>query len=220
MKRISKTTKIGTGVVMIVAISLFLMWAINRHNNEEMLNEGIAEMFDESMEASYPLLINSANAFYYRASKYEYNAQEAIRYAKNLDEFQEVFTQLNRQSSNSLESQQEGYWSMQYEWFIPSIPYGRLCYGSELRDKESRAFRKIEYARQSLRNWSNYEPDSLIHVCQDVKVALSEAMRDLEKYRRPYQDINAWRNIGPENSTALYERYNAQKNWPFTFLKN
>lgn len=218
MKVIPQKTKIYIIIVVVVTITLFTMWVINRHNNEKMYQEGIAEMFDESMESSYPLLINSAMAFYTRASLFEYNAKEANMYARDIEEFQEIFAQLNRPYSNSPDGQQVNYWIMQYEWFIPSIPYGRLSSGSDLRDKESRAFRKIEYARQSLNNWSEYEPDSLIHICQDVKVALSEAMRDIEKYRKPYQDINAWRNIGHEKSITLHQKYYSRKNWPFTFL--
>ena len=218
MKKIKRPYIIGIFVVLVVIAILFVLWGINNYQNEKWYKEEYAKIFDESMEAFYPLIVNSANSLYLKASVFEHNAMEANRYARNKDDFDEIFTQLNRQFSNTQEGQQMGYWLLQYDWFIPSLPCGRIFNGSELRDKESRAVRKIEYSRRTLNKWDDFEPDSLIKECQDIKVILNEAVRDLDRYRTLNKEINAWRNIGPENSMELYNKYKSRKNWPFTFL--
>ena len=218
MKKIKRPYLICIIAVLAIIAGVIAIWSINNYQNEKWYKEEYAKIFDESMEASYPLLANSANALYMKASVFERNAIEANRYARNTDEFKEIFTQLNRQFSNTNDGQQLSYWLMQYDWFIPSLPCGRIFNGSELRIKESRAVMRIEYSRQSLKKWEDFEPDSLIRECQDIKVILNEAIRDLDKYRSFNQDVNAWRNIGPEDCLNLYDKYKSRKNWPFTFL--
>ena len=100
-KKLPKSYKITVLAILALGIVLFALWDINRYINEKMLEEGYAEIFDDSMEASYPLLVNSANAFYVRANVFEQNAIEAKRYSRNKEEFDEIFTQLNGQFNDT-----------------------------------------------------------------------------------------------------------------------
>lgn len=213
-------TKIIIITLTVATTSLLVMWGVNKYKNEKMYEEGIAQLFDESMTASYPLLITSANTLFMQASLFENIAYEAQKYSANQGEFQDVFTQINNQFINTPDGRQLYVNLMQYESFIPSVAYGQLSVGSKLRDKESRAFRKIEYARQSLRNWETFKPDSLIAMTRDVRTSLSEAMRDIDRYRNPYQDADAWRNINANKSCRLHEQYNANRNWPFSLINS
>ena len=214
MRALSRLEKAAMIIIIIVASVCFLMWSINNHCNEKIFEEKYAEIFDESLQASYPLLVQASTAFYEKSKQFEFNAIEASRYSRNTDEFQEYFVQLNRKCQNS----QRDYWEKEYSLFIVSLPGGRLFRGSDLRKKQSIAFRKIEWSRLMLNHWDKMDPDSLIKICHKVQVALSEAIQDIDDYRTPHQDINAWRNIGPEELYEINQEYKQRKNWPFTFL--
>ena len=220
MNKFPKSYKIIVLAILALGVVLYSLWGINKYINEKMFEKGYAEIFDECMSASYPLLVNSANAFYVRANVFEQNAMEAMRYSRDKEEFDEIFTQLNSQFNNTRGGQQVSYWTMQYDFFITSVAFQYICYGSKLRDTESRAFRKIEYSRQTLKNWENFEPDSLIKECQDIKVVLSEAVRDLDNYRTTIHDVNSWRYIGNEKYFILHKKYKSRENWPFSILIN
>lgn len=83
-------------VVPLGVIILLAMWAINKYQNDRMLDEGYTELFDESMNASYPLIVSYANSLYERAYMFERNAEQASEYSKDIDEFQEILVKLNR----------------------------------------------------------------------------------------------------------------------------
>ena len=197
-------------------VGVTVLWVINKYRNEKFLDEGEAILFDECMYASYPLIANYSNVLYEQASIFEYNAQQASAMSRDLDEFQENLINLNRPYINS-----RRYWfavSMEYRMFITSVPYSYLCINPKLRKKESAAFGKTIYSENTLKKWDEMEPDSLIHACQEIKVCLSEALRDLDRYRKPNQEITAWREISPNQGRDLYKKYNERKNWPFSFL--
>lgn len=218
MKAISKSTKIILALVLTVAVALFTMWAVNKHQNEKMYEEGIAKLFDESMEASYPLLKNTCQMFYMRAILYEKNAKIALSCTFSDEEFKEAFIYLNRLDFQSSDYEIILKGEVLYYNYLSSVPYDRLFAGSELREKESNAFRKIEIARQSLNNCVDIAPDSIIRMCNNVKEMVYSAFRDVERYSKPYQDINAWRDIKPDDMIELQRKHEARKNWPFTFL--
>lgn len=226
MKVTSKIAKIFFASVFIIALALFLIWEINREQNKKILAEANAIYFDECMEASYPVLTNVALALYYQAGIYENNAKEAKRYCYNYDTFVEKFTELNNQYLNHTDIGTFIFiWNEQYEQLWVSWTSTYLVAGSELREQESKAIVKIEGSRQRLRKLedlnsrSDITPDSIITECLEIKVAVSEAKRDIEKYRLPYQNADAWRKeVKPQKSKVLYEKYEARKNWPFTFL--
>lgn len=217
MKISGKRKAIGIGSILtIVIVALFAMWAINKYQNDKLLNDGEAQLFDKCMEASYPLLSNYSNVLYEKASMFEQNAQQASAYSRDMDEFQEILVNLNRPYINSRKD-----WfaiEMEYRMFITSVPYGYLCIYPKYRKNEACAFGKILYAENKLKRWDEMEPDSLIRACKEIKVDLSEAIRDLDKYRKPYQEITAWREISPNDVADFYKEYNERKNWPFTFL--
>ena len=78
MNKFPKSYKIIVLAILALGVVLFSLWGINKYINEKMFEKGYAEIFDECMSASYPLLVNSANAFYVRANVFEQNAMEAI----------------------------------------------------------------------------------------------------------------------------------------------
>lgn len=220
MRKIPKSYMFFTIILIVIIVTSFSLWGINKYQNEKWYEEEYAKIFDESMTASYPLLMNVANAFAVQATFLRENAIYAQRHSHNKEEFAEIFTQINRQRNNTQEDDWRSYWTTQYSHFRTSIPYGRLSNGSKLRETESRAFSKIEYTQHVFFNWYEYDPDSLIVAYQNIKILLNEAIRDLDKYRHSNQDVNAWRNIGPEDSYILYEKYTSRKNWPFLFLND
>lgn len=216
MKSIFNLRNVLLAILSLIVIVIFSMWLVNKYNNEKMYEEGIAQIFDESMEASYPLLAQAANVYYDRYKQLEMNAKQANEMSRNIKEFQEEFVRLNRKSS-ILQSKK---FDDDYSLFITSLAGGRLYNGSKLRKKASQAFLKIEWSRNALKNWDEMEPDSIVKICHKVQVALSTAILDLDEYRKPSQDINAWRYIGPEDSYELHQKYYARKNWPFTIFKS
>lgn len=202
-------------MLITIVVLLLALWAVNNYQNEKKINEEYAEIFDRSMAASYLLLINYADILYEKATIFENNARRANSITNTKNEFQEIYTNLNRRYFESQTIHRYEYWDRQYNLFISSIPYGRLCNGSELREQESKAFYKIENSRQILSRWYELTPNEFIQMCQEIKVKLNEAKRDLEKYRNFNKGINEWKNIGPEDSYELHQKYNARKNWPF-----
>lgn len=201
-------------IIVLIGIVLFSLWKINNYQNEKMFEEGMAEIFDESLIASYPLIIKHASILQNRVKQFEVNAKEASMRSSNINEFQEMFVFLNRKYNNS----NNDYWEREYTLFNVSIPGNRVHNGTKLRKKASQAIDRIEWSNYALRKWEELDPDSFINLCHKIQVELSIAIRDLDDYRKPYQDINAWRNIGPENSYELHQKYYSRKNWPFTFL--
>lgn len=216
MKKITTLISLSLGIIIAFVVTCLIV----RNNAEKKFEEGWAELFDESMKASFPLLKAEAEILYTRASQFEKNAEIADRYSQNFEEYKEIFTQLNREASNTTDDKYANYLLHIYNnYFISSIPYGRLTCGSKLRKEETKAFWKIESTRQGLADWEEYKPQEFIKYCQNVKVKLMEALRDLYKYKYKsnYYDENSWSNIGPQDSYNLHQEYYKKKNWPFTY---
>lgn len=214
--KMKKTRYIIIAIVLIVAISLLSMWAINNRNNERQYNEDIAIRFDESMVASYPLLTNVSNALYIRTNMLENNAKAAQ--SINPYDYEETFRQLNVQFGSTENGRFMSYWLMAYRQFMVSATYGYLERGGKLRENESRAFRKLLYAYYNPEDPLEMEYDSLISECNKVKVMIAESMRDLAKYHKPETAIDAWTKIDPMKYSHMHKRYQEQKNWPFNFF--
>ncbi len=209
---------IGFAIITIVSTILFVLWSINNYQNEKQLNEDLAVRFDESMEATYPFLLKVSDALYMRTNMLENNATVAIN--TPYDDYKETFRQLNSQYMDTENGHFMINWIMAFDAFYSSAVCGYLEGGGELRKKESKAFRKLLYAKENPSGALEMEYDSLIAECNKVKVALAESMRDLAKYNKPGTPLDASKDIDPSNYSYIFKRYYQRKNWPFNFRKN
>ena len=80
-------------IILLPILVLFLMWSVNKYQNEKQLAEDLAERFDTTMKCSYQMLLVTLTALYNIAEVYEINAQKAYNYSPT--DYKEVFRQLN-----------------------------------------------------------------------------------------------------------------------------
>lgn len=210
-----KKVLILVSLITIICLALLLLWVTNNNKNEKQLNEDLSVRFDETMSQTFPFLENVARALYYKVDILEQNATFAHDYYPN--DYIEAFRQLNIQSSNTEQGAFRDYWLRQYSLFLASAAYGHLEGAGELRKNECRAFMKLLYAYQNPRGALDMDYDSLLYECKDVKVAIQESLRDLEKYRSNSTDVNSWRYVDPLKYQNIFDRYYKNRNWPFNF---
>lgn len=213
--KINKKNILTTSVIL-PFIVLFLMWFTNKQQNDRQYAEDLAVRFDETMRASYPMLAVTTTALYRRADMWEQNATEA--YENYPHEYKEAFKYLNSQSFNTYQGQFIIRDIEVYHFFLSSVGFDYLYHGGDLRKKESQAFAKILYAYQNPHDPLEMEYEELIDMLHEVKEALSESIKGLGKYKAECGDYDDWQNVDPMKYRHIHERYNSQKNWPFTFL--
>lgn len=69
--------KIIIGIIALSIVILFMMWFVNKQQNESQYAADLAVRFDETMKASYQMLAITTTALYIRADMWEQNATEA-----------------------------------------------------------------------------------------------------------------------------------------------
>lgn len=205
-------------VIILPIVVLFLMWFVNKQQNERQYAEDLAVRFDDAMNASYKMLVLANEAYYQRADIWEHNATEAYKYYSR--EYQEAFAEMNRQAFNTYKGLSITRAISTYEFFLSSAACSFLYKGGDLRENEMRAFGQILYAKQNPRDPLEMEYEELIETLHKVKNALSESMVALSKYKETSGNIDDWRNVSPMKYQYIHERYRSKKNWPFTFLNS
>ncbi len=55
--------------------------------------------------------------------------------------------------------------------------------------------------------------------CKLNKLRISEAMKDIDKYRNTKYDVDSWRWVDPLQYSYIYDRYYKNINWPFNLFK-
>ena len=213
-----KKKKIIAIVIILPIVVLFLMWFVNKQQNERQYAEDLAVRFDETMKASCPMLAITTTALYRRAEMWEQNATEA--YKNYPHEYKEAFQYLNSQSSRTYQASRFFIDIETYKFFLSSASFDHLYHGGDLRKKESEAFCKILYAYQTPTDPLEIEYEELIAKLHKAKEALSESIEVLSKYKAGCGELNDWRHVSPMKYNYIFERYKSKKNWPFTFLNS
>ncbi len=204
---------IGSSLLVII----FLLWFVNKRNNEKQLNLDLAVRFDRTMEACYPFLSKIAESSYYKTDFIEKNAIYA--YNNYPYDFVASFKQLNLKSWDSDGGKNVSYWLSKYSFFTACASYGHIEGHGNLREKEYEAFQKLIYASSCPNNIYEIDYDSLIYQCKLNKLRISEAMKDIDKYRNTKYDVDSWRWVDPLQYSYIYDRYYKNINWPFNLFK-
>lgn len=200
-------------IIALPVILLFSMWFVNKLQNEKHYAEDLAVRFDDAMKASYRMLAVTNSALYRKVEFLEQNATEAFKYYPS--EYIKAFQYLNEEGVFT----NDRLYIRDYMFSLPCYAGWTLRNGSgKLREKESRAVRQIEYARQTLNNPYDMEYVELVECLHDVKKALSESSIELAKYQIECGDFYEWRNFDDLKYRKIFQRYESRKNWPFTFL--
>jgi len=210
----NKTRIVIAFVLFAAFLILFLMWFINKQQNEKQYNEDLANRFDQGMLISAPLLSNVADAMILNIQQLEKNATIA-NHLGQYNDFHDSFIELNQQSLGTPESRFISSYQAQFRMFITSRTYGFLAHGGKLREKESQAFMQLVYEISEFID-EDWDYDSLMIVLGQRKEKVLEAQKMISAYPNT-GDIDAWRF--PEfDDHQIFTRYYSRKNWPFTFL--
>ena len=204
-------------IILLPILVLFLMWSVNKYQNEKQLAEDLAKRFDTTMKCSYQMLLVTLTALYNIAEVYEINAQKAYNYSPT--DYKEVFRQLNIDYLNNESGKINTEKLYMYYCFRSSLAYGHLIHGGKYREEEVKAFNKIEYVYQELEFQPNMEYEELILNLHRTKILLNESLETIKKYKNNDYNYNSWRF--PETSSKdIFGRYHSRENWPFNIFRD
>lgn len=187
--------KIIIGIIALSIVILFMMWFVNKQQNESQYAADLAVRFDETMKASYQMLAITTTALYRRADMWEQNATEAYRNYPH--EYKEAFQYLNIQASRTYQNSRALMDIETYRFFLTSASFDHLYHGGDMREKECQAFCKILFAYQNPRDPLEMEYEDLISTIHEAKEALSESIEVLSKYKADCGELNDWRHVSP-----------------------
>lgn len=215
----SKKSKQIIAVVSVMLILLIGVWAINNYINEKRLNEDKAELFDESLYASYAYLIDTNNSLFTLLNIYEEVALTAKEDTQQ--DFQESVKKFFFAALDNNPLYLKAYMKVDdNSLFLSTAVSNYLSDGGKLREKESDAYKHFAAVWAELSSEIRFEDyESLMNRINLFRGVLAESLPNMKTQLQSYSnDKDAWCRIKPMDKLYIWQRYNERKNWPFTFL--
>ena len=192
------TKKHFTIIVLLACVIVLSTWAIIEYNKKrelnKLINNGLAQRFDETIDDAFPLLENYALSLKERSDSIEDIADKA----KNEDsaDFNGAFGRLWEQHLHTKGCRRVLVILEEYEYFKISPVIKLLIYSGDKKMKESEAIQKLTQAGIMLKEpylVVGYDP--LINVLKEARQLISESLETIEPYRSEETNIQAWREL-------------------------
>ena len=192
------TKKHFTIIALLACIIVLSTWAIIDYNNKRelnnLINNGLAQRFDETIDDAFPLLENYALSLKERSDSIEDIADKA----KNEDSvnFNGAFGRLWEQHLHIQGSQRVLVILEEYEYFKISPVITMLIHSGDNKKKESEAIQKLTQAGMMLKEpylVAGYDP--LMNTTKEARQLISDCMEIIEPYRSEETNIRAWREL-------------------------
>lgn len=178
----------------IIAIAI---WGVYHHHaksdDNEQLNDALAERFDEIIEVAYPLIENYAIVMKDRADSIESMARKAKENTSN--EYKEAFITLWQRYAYSDKVTNSYSLVEEYEYFKSSPIIDMLISSGEKKEKEAEAIKKLTWAGGLLRDPYQIDYDSVMNASKQVHQIVSDYMEAMEPYHSNETNIRAWRDL-------------------------
>lgn len=182
---------------LISCIIAIAIWGVYHHHaksdDNEQLNDALAERFDEIIEVAYPLIENYAIVMKDRADSIESMARKAKEDTRN--GYKEAFTTLWQRYAYSDKVANSYSLVEEYEFFKLSPIIEMLVNSGSKREKEADAIKKLTWAGSLLRDPYQIDYDSLMNASKQVRQIVSEYMEAIEPYHSNETNIRAWRDL-------------------------
>jgi hypothetical protein len=186
-----------TIIAFISCLIAIAIWGVYHHHakgdDNEQLNDALAERFDEIIEVAYPLIENYAIVMKDRADSIESMARMAKEDTRN--GYKEAFTTLWQRYAYSDKVTNSYSLVEEYEYFKTSPIIEMLISSGEKKEKEAEAIKKLTWAGSLLRDPYQIDYDSLMNASKQVHQIVSEYMEAIEPYHSNETNIRAWRDL-------------------------
>lgn len=182
---------------LISCIIAIAIWGVYHHHaksdDNEQLNDALAERFDEIIEVAYPLIENYAIVMKDRTDSIESMARKAKENTRN--GYKEAFISLWQRYAYSDKVANSYSLVEEYEFFKLSPIIEMLVNSGSKREKEADAIKKLTWAGSLLRDPYQIDYDSLMNASKQVRQIVSEYMEAIEPYHSNETNIRAWRDL-------------------------
>ena len=186
-----------TIIAFISCLIAIAIWGVYHHHaksdDNEQLNDALAERFDEIIEVAYPLIENYAIVMKDRADSIESMARKAKEDTRN--GYKEAFTTLWQRYAYSDKVANSYSLVEEYEFFKLSPIIEMIVNSGSKREKEADAIKKLTWAGSLLRDPYQIDYDSLMNASKQVRQIVSEYMEAIEPYHSNETNIRAWRDL-------------------------
>ena len=154
-----------TIIAFISCLIAIAIWGVYRHHaksdDNEQLNDALAERFDEIIEVAYPLIENYAIVMKDRADSIESMARKAKEDTRN--GYKEAFISLWQRYAYSDKVANSYSLVEEYEFFKLSPIIEMIVNSGSKREKEADAIKKLTWAGSLLRDPYQIDYDSLMN---------------------------------------------------------
>ncbi|MBR5928967.1 MAG: hypothetical protein IKZ93_03160 [Prevotella sp.] len=191
-----KSITIIAFIACLIAISIWAVYhyhAKSEDNEQQQLNNALAERFDKIMEVAYPLIENYAIVMKDRADSIESMARKAKEDTRN--EYKEAFITLWQRYAYSDKVTNSYSLVEEYEYFKSSPIIDMLISSGEKKEKEAEAIKKLTWAGGLLRDPYQIDYDSVMNASKQVHEIVSDYMETMEPYHSNETNIRAWRDL-------------------------